>query len=201
MMRSIFERGKWIPPVVIALGLVSCAGDKADPSRPTAETGPKPMSQRLSESGGYKQDEEGNWIPKSDKRSQYDSNRESAYFKGKVETDRYQTGEYKKKTWLGGKDYGKQAYAGNTDGSRFQTKARQDGQRSRDAGKAAKVAGPFETNTLDRENAREGSFSGVARPSNEVVDARRGKYKAPSVIDWQEQRGMSMDQSRGILGR
>ncbi len=200
-MNRIFAKGRWISPVIVALLSASCAGDKVDPSRPTAENGPKPMTQRLSESGGYKQDDEGNWIPKSDKRSQYDSNRESAYFKGKVKTDRYKTGEYKKKSWLGGKDYGKQEYSGNTDGSRFQTKARQDGQKSRDAGKSARVAGPFETNTLDRENAREGSYSGVARPSNDVVDAKRGKYKAPSVIDWTEQRDMSMDQSRGILGR
>ena len=149
-MKRIFAKGRWISPLLVALLSASCAGEKADPSRPTAETGATQGSiAKFMGSGGYAQDSEGNWIAKSDKRSQYDSNRESAYFKGKVETDRYKTGEYKKKSWLGGKDYGKQEYSGNTDGSRFQTKARQDGQKSRDAGKSARVAGPFETNTLD----------------------------------------------------
>jgi hypothetical protein len=181
--------------------LASCAGDKAaDNATPAAAERPG-LAQRLSEGGGYKQNENGEWVPKSDKRSAYDSQRDSPYFKGKVETERYKTGEYAKKSWWGSKDYGKKSYEGNTDGSRFQTAARQDGQVARDAGKAARGTDPFQTNTLARETAREASSSAIDRPTNAAVESRRSTYKAPAVVDWKEQRSMSIDRSRGILGR
>ncbi len=184
-----------------AVILASCAGKDTDTSTPTAEA-PKSLSERLNEGGGYKQNEDGAWVPKSDKRSAYDSQRDSAYFEGKVDKKDFKTGDYAKKSWWGSdKDYGRKSYEGNTDGSRFQTKARQDGQMSRSDGQQASLSGPFETNTLDRKSAREASASAIPRPIDAAVDSQRGKYKAPSVIDWREQRSMSVDQSRGILGR
>lgn len=159
------------------------------------------MSQRLSESGGYKQDTEGNWVPKSDKRSQFDRNRDSAYFKGKVEKEQYRTGDYKKKEWRGGKIFERKRYAGNTDGSRFQTKARQDGQRLREAGKTARLPDPYKTSTLDHQLARESSAGGITKGANARIEQARATYKAPAVIDWKEQRGMSINESRGLLGR
>lgn len=186
-----------------AMALASCAETEGDPSTPAPVSAKhKSMSERLSESGGYKQNEDGSWVPKSDKRSPYDSQRDSPYFKGKVEKESYKTGDYAKKSWWAGdKDYGTKRFEGNTDGSRFQTAARQDGQMSRADGQKAKVTGPFETNTLDRTSARESRTSAISRPTNAAVESQRGKYKAPSVIDWREQREMSMDRSRGILGR
>ncbi|WP_411825330.1 hypothetical protein [Luteolibacter sp. AS25] len=187
---------------VLALGFSSCASDEADSARPTEQaSGPKSLSERLSETNGYTQDEEGNWKVKSDKRSEYDSQRDSAYFKGKIEKDQYKTGNYEKKSWWGSKDYGKQEYSGNTDASRFVKEARQDGQKARFDGQKAKVDGPFETNTLDRESARESGFSAIDRPSSASVESARDSYRAPSVVGWQEQRGMSVNESRGILGR
>lgn len=184
----------------VCAALASCAGEGADPSAP-AVAERKGLSERLSESGGYKQNENGEWVPKSDKRSAYDSQRDSPYFKGKVEKERYKTGEYAKKSWWGNKDYGKKNYSGNTDGSRFQTKAQQDGQISRDAGRAARATDPFKTNTLSRESARETRNPAINRPSSAAVESQRDSYTAPSVIGWKEQRSMSMDQSRSILGR
>jgi hypothetical protein len=184
----------------VCAALASCAGEGTDPSAP-AVAERKGLSERLSESGGYKQNENGEWVPKSDKRSAYDSQRDSPYFKGKVEKERYKTGEYAKKSWWGNKDYGKKTYSGNTDGSRFQTKAQQDGQVSRDAGRAARATDPFKTNTLSRESARETRNPAIDRPSSAAVESQRDSYTAPSVIGWKEQRSMSMDQSRSILGR
>lgn len=184
-----------------AVSLIGCAATEEDPSKP-AVAGRKSMTERFNEGGGYKRNEDGSWVPKSDKRSSYDSQRDSPYFKGKVEKETYKTGDYAKKSWWGSdQDFGKKSYEGNTDGSRFQTAARQDGQMSRLDGKQAKVAGPFETNTLDRKSARESSAAAIPRPADAAVESERGKYKAPSVIDWREQRQMSVDQSRGILGR
>jgi len=197
-MRSVLKNSG---SALCAVVLASCAGTEPDNSTPTAEA-PKSLSERLNQGGGYKQNEDGSWVPKSDKRSAYDSQRNSPYFKGKVDKKDYKTGDYAKKSWWGGeKDYGRKTYEGNTDGSRFQTTARQDGQMSRSDGQRASLSGPFETNTLDRKSARESSSSAIPRPTDAAVQSQRGKYKAPSVIDWREQRSMSVDQSRGILGR
>lgn len=187
--------------VICAAVLTNCAGTSTEASTAAAEA-PKSLNERLNQGGGYKQNEDGSWVPKSDKRSEYDSQRESPYFKGKVDKKDYKTGDYAKKSWWGAdKDYGRKSYEGNTDGSRFQTTARQDGQMSRLAGQQASLSGPFETNTLDRKSARESSASAIPRPTDAAVQSQRGKYKAPSIIDWREQRSMSVDQSRGILGR
>jgi hypothetical protein len=186
---------------VACAALAACAGDdKTDAAKPAVAERPG-LAQRLSEGGGYKQNENGEWVPKSDKRSAYDSQGDSPYFKGKVKTDRYKTGEYAKKSWWGSKEYGKKSYDGNTDGSRFRKQARQDGQVSRDSGKAARTSDPFRTNTLPRESARESSNAAIKRPSSPTVESARSSYKAPSVIDWREQRSMSVDRSRDILGR
>lgn len=183
---------------VTCAALASCVSDKAADNAAPSRPG---LQERLTEGGGYKQNENGEWVPKSEKRSAFDSQRDSPYFKGKVKTEQYKTGEYAKKSWWGSKDYGKKPYEGNTDGSRFLTKARQEGQMSRDDGKAARTTDPIETNTLERTSARESLNPVIERPSNAVVESRRSVFKAPSVIDWKEQRSMSMDHSRGILGR
>jgi hypothetical protein len=186
--------------LVFCVFLGACADKGVDPSMP-AVAGHKGLQERLSEGGGYKQDANGQWVPKSDKRSHYDSQGESPYFKGKVKTEQYKAGEYAKKSWWGSRDFGTKGYNADTDGSRFQTKARQDGLTARDSGDSARESGLFKTNTLDRKGARESGASPLDRPTDAEVESRRGLYKAPSIIGWREQRSMSMEQSKGILGR
>lgn len=193
-------QGKGLVFVLCAL-TGACAEKGADPSKPTS-SGHKGLQERLSEGGGFKQDESGQWVPRSDKRSSFESQGDSPYFKGNVEKKKYSTGEYAtKKSWWGGKEYGTKGY-GDTGASRFQgAKARQDGMTANDEGKSARESGTFKTNTLDGKTARESGASPIARPLDAAVQSRRGVYKAPSVIGWQEQRSMSMEQSKGILGR
>ena len=199
-MKPKYKRFLCVPTLLISLGVVSCADKNTDPAAP-ATSERKSMTERLSQSGGYKQDSEGNWVPKSDKRSSYDSQRDSPYSKGNVDKGTYKTRDYSKKSWWGSKDYGTNEYSGNTDGSKFETRARQDGEMARANGTAAKLKGPFKTNNLERTSARESGSGAIARPTNSYTEAQRKTYKAPSVIGWKEQRAMSMDKSRGILGR
>lgn len=181
--------------------LGSCAQEKVDHSRPTQEARPG-LEQRLSESSGYKQTESGEWVPKVDKRSSYDSQRDTPYAKGKIDNnERYKTGDYAKKTWWGSKDYEKKSYQGDTDGSRFYKQARQDDQVSRFDGKAARTSDPFQTNTLPSESAHEIKSSAIDRPKSALIESQRKTYKAPSVIDWREQRSMNVEESKSILGR
>lgn len=192
--------------IVFALCVLTgaCADKNGDPSRPAASS-PKGLQERLSGGGGYKQDENGQWVPKSDKRSSYDSQRDSPYFKGTKEKKEYRTGDYaQKKSWWGSKEYGTKEYGGDTSESRFQnTEANQNGKTAWGDGKSARESGTFTTSSsrLDNKTARESGGTKIDRPLDAAVQSRRGVYKAPSVIDWREQRSMSMEQSKGILGR
>jgi hypothetical protein len=131
----------------------------------------------------------------------YDSKRDSPFSQKNVTKDSYRTGSYEKKSWWGSKPYETREYQDDTDGSRFQTKALQDGQVALQDGKRSSLRSSYKTNTLDKEVAREANTSGVDRPRNDYTEAKRRTYRAPSVIDWREQRNLSVEESRGILGR
>lgn len=178
--------------------LASCAKD----AKPAAEApAHKPLSQRMNETNGYQVDANGNWVPRSDRRSSFESQGESPYFKGDYRKKDYQAGEYAKKSWWGNKDYGRQSYQGETDGSRFQQSSRLDGQSAREGGRAARTPDPYQTGTYATGSARESEAGGIARPSDAETDVRRRVYQQPDIIDWREQRALSVQQSRGILGR
>jgi hypothetical protein len=185
-----------------ALLAASCATDSAekkDPATPAAA--PKTMSERLSESNGYKQDADGNWVPQNDKRSSFESQGQSAYFQGDYGKKTYKAGDFSKKSWWGGKNYGSQQYAGNTDASRFQTDSSLAGKNAGESGSAAKLPSTYQTGQYATSNARETGRDKLAKPSDAETDARRKVYQAPEVIDWREQRSLSLEQSKGILGR
>ncbi|RPJ35383.1 MAG: hypothetical protein EHM17_02830 [Verrucomicrobiaceae bacterium] len=190
-----FSRSILLPLVWLA---ASCASDKGSSSAPEPV---KPLSQRLSESNGYKQDANGNWVPKTDKRSSFESQGESPYFKGEYGKKDYQTGDYSKKSWWGNKDYGRQPYTGKTDGSRFQQASRLDGQGARESGSAADVADAYQTGGYATSAARESATGGIQKSSDAETDARRRVFQQPEIIDWREQRSLSLEQSKGILGR
>lgn len=189
-----------IPFLFVAL-LASCGSSSSNKKPDQATPALKPMSQRLEENNGFKQDANGNWVPKSDKRSSFESQGRSTQFEGEYAKKTYKTGEYAKKSWWGNKDYGRKQYAGNTDGSRFQTKSRLDGKGAREAGNQADLPDPYETGTYATNAAREAGNSAIAKPSDAETDIRREVYQAPPVVDWREQRALSLEQSRGILGR
>ena len=41
----------------------------------------------------------------------------------------------------------------------------------------------------------------MAKPSDAETDVRRRVFDAPDVIDWREQRPLTIQETRGILGR
>lgn len=184
-----------------ACALVSCAKDVASRKDPATPAPRKTLSQRLDENNGYTQDADGNWVPRNNKRSSFENQGQSPYFQGSYDKKAYKTGEYRKKAWWGNKDYGRQAYAGNTDGSRFQKPSRLDGQGAREAGQDARIPRTYETDGFATGSAREAGQSSLAKPSDAETDVRRRVYQAPPVIDWREQRALSLEQSKGILGR
>ncbi|MEP2776462.1 MAG: hypothetical protein ABJQ29_05585 [Luteolibacter sp.] len=203
-MRPFSARRFLMISLVVAgsLGAISCASKETDKATPTAAK-KKDIGDFMAKDGGYKQDESGNWVPNSDKRSSFDKRKNSPFSKDSANqsNETYKTGDYAKKSWWGSKEYGSKEYAGNTDGSRFSKEAKQNGQAARGSNQGARESGAFETKTLDSRSARESNTGSVDRGSSSYVESARSTYQAPSVIDWKAQRSMSRDQSRSILGR
>lgn len=191
MIRSI--------PLLLALLAASCASDSGK-STPAPEP-EKPLSQRLNESNGYQQDANGNWVPKVDKRSSFESKGQSPYFKGEYSGKTYKAGEYARKSWWGNKDYGRQSYEGNTDGSRFQQKSRLGGQSARETGSAAKIPESYQTGNYATSAARETGKNHLAKPLDAATGSRQRVAEQPEITDWKQQRSITLDQSKGILGR
>lgn len=158
------------------------------------------MSERLNEKNGYQKDASGNWVPQSDKRSAFENKGDDPNFAKKFKKTDYKTGDYAKKSWWGNKNYDRKAYAGNTDGSRFQKPSDLQDKSARESDNTAKITAPYKTGNYATNSAREASKKNLAKPSNEGVDNRRKDYQAPEIIDWREQRNLTMDQSKGILG-
>lgn len=158
--------------------------------------------QRVTEDNGYKQDSEGNWLPKTDRRSSFETQGDSPYFKGDYAKKDFQTKKFTKKSWWGDTQYESKKYEGDTDGSRFQTASALGGKSAREGTKSVSgMPDRYETGNYATGTAREAGAGRIDRPSDAETDFRRKVYTAPSIIDWREQRSMDMSQTRGILGR
>ena len=187
-------------PLILA---VSCGSGSKPASSSTPAEAPafKPLSQRLGESNGYQVDANGNWVPKNNKRSSFESQGRSPHFTGEYSKKDFKTQPYARKSWWGNKDFGRQTYAGSTDGSRFQKNSRFGGQGAREAGNNARLPDNYRTGNFDTGTARESGLDRLGRPADDATANRRDAYVAPEIIDWRAQRSLSVDQSRGILGR
>jgi hypothetical protein len=159
------------------------------------------MSQRLSEKNGYQQDSKGNWVPRTDRRSEFESKGEAHLGKKDFRKKDYKTGDFAKKSWWGGKSYERKPYAGNTDGSQFAKSSALQGKGAREASSNLAKPDRYDTPSYATAAARESRNSAITAPSaaQDRVD-QRGTVQ-PEIIDWRQQRNLSMDQSKGLLGR
>jgi hypothetical protein len=180
--------------------LASCASDSGSATA-AAGSGARPLSQRVHENHGYKQDSEGNWKPQSDRRSPFESQGSSPNFQGAYQKKDYQTATIDRKSWWGKSERPRDSYQGNTDASGLKTTSRLQGQGASEAGGAARLPGNYRTGTFATNSSRETGGKRHDRPSDAETDIRRRVFNPPSVVDWREQRKLSMEQSRGILGR
>ena len=182
--------------------LASCASDSTSETRKTAATPErKPLSERINEKNGYAQDAEGNWVAQNDRRSPYESKGSTYDAKKSFQKKDYKTGDFAKKSWWGNKEYDRQSYTGNTDGSRFQKSSALQDETAPEAGDAAKIPGAYKTGSYTTNSAREAGSKPIERTSNSIVESREKSFQQPEIIDWREQRNLSLDQSKGILGR
>lgn len=184
----------------------SCANDDGGSSA-DSDTGFKPLKQRMDDmmagrDGGFTRDEEGNWKSSSKKRSSFETNRESAYFKGDVQKKEYGgKKDYSKKSWWGDTQYESKSYEGNTDASRFQTASRYQGSGARESGSAADLPDSYKTGNYATGAARESGARDISKPSDAETDIRRRVFPKPAITNWNEQRTMSMEETKSFLGR
>lgn len=197
---------KIISPLLFSLAIVSCASSSDDKKSTTEKKyggDYKPLSQRMEETNGYVQDADGNWKPKSDKRSAFEAVGEDQNFKtkGSFATKEYKTGEVSKKSWWGSKEVARKEYVGNTDGSRFMKTSRYQSEDAREAGRNANLPGEYKTGTYATGAARETRKTEISRAADAATEQRRGLFAQPPEVDYRQVRSLSIEQSKGILGR
>lgn len=162
-----------------------------------------PMSERFNSKQPFK-DKQGNWTPEVANMRLHEADRQSAYFSQNSNLPaRYETGDYAKTKWWGGKSYETAAYDGNTDGSRFQTAARDADKASREAGLAATVSESYDTGTYGTGRAREAGRT-MSTGSHAMIDERRETFPDPDITtgkQWQEQRKLDLRTTRSMVGR
>lgn len=200
------------PTLLLSLLLmVSCASHKSSSASASASTSdspsaaaePKTMSQKFN-GPPVKQGANGEWPDDVKKFSASDSNRVSPYFNAKSSIAKpYKTGEYAKTAWTGKqKDVPMPAYGGNTDGNRFHTPSRiQHDPAHETSTTTAALPGDYKTGDYKTSTAHEQGAKQLSKPSNAIVDSRRGVYPEPDVVSWKQQRAMDVKATKSILGR
>lgn len=196
---------KIIPLLALPLFLLGSCSDGDSSSDSASTPAFLPFSQRLAQDSmrdpnALAADAEGVWRPQSNKRSPMESQRQSPFFKGEVERPVYQAGDYAKKSFWGNKEYKPPAYAGNTDGSRFAQTSRLQGQSAGEAGQGYGTDA-YATNGYATSGANEAGGTRLGRPGSAYAESRQGNFEQPAMVDWQQQRGLSLGETKGLRGR
>lgn len=185
--------------------LASCASgtDKSKPvaAAQTESSGAKIRSadewvSDISKNNGFVKGPDGRLVPKSDKRSPFESKGESSFAKKEYKKQKYNAGDYTTKSWWGNKAYDHKSYAGNTDGSQFQKTSGLQDKGARESGNAAKLPGDYDTGTYATGDARESTDTHLRNSTS----AARENAKSNSQFQWDPQRALSVEQSRSLLG-
>lgn len=182
--------------VIMACLIASCAPKADKPEAPA----PKGLLERLDQSNGYTQDDKGNWAPKADKRSSYESKGKSAYFDGKYEGKSFNTDNYAKKSWWGGKEMPRKTYQGKMETIDHQV-SNLDGKQSNIRSNDYKTTSYGQTGSYETHESIENDAADLDKPSDAETDIRRRVYIKPKITDYKQQRSMSIEQSKKLLGK
>ena len=185
--------------------LASCgAGSDGDGNLAATESasGLAPLSQRLNEEQGYVRDANGNWVPRNNRRSQFENRTASGTDRrNDYATKRYSAREYQTAEWTRTRSDTPKPYSGDTDGSAFQTTAAAQGQTFRESSARARTPGQYQTSDYLTGASREDSARRHDRPADARVENRRQSPIEPEIIDWRQQRDLGIDQTRSMLAR
>lgn len=179
--------------------LVSCASErKVTYSKGSSQSG----LSRYESDVKFVKGKDGGIRPNKDKRSQFDGRSEylgNRDFRGKG----FAKKEYGRGQWEGSRTFKRGKYDGRTDGSRFQYSPEFVQQQARVQGQVARMSGrEYGTDSYGAGAAREAEGAKrMARPADAETNVRRRVYKQPIVIDKDDYAGMSVRDSKRLLGR
>ncbi|MBK1881027.1 hypothetical protein JIN85_01295 [Luteolibacter pohnpeiensis] len=177
--------------------LASCASNSSSGS--SSEVSTPTLSQRINGAQRYSYSN-GELGGAGSKRSEFESKGELSEATSDYAKKEYASGDFKKKAFWGNKDYSLKSYDGNTDGSQF-AKASNFANKSADEGSKNVVQEAFATNDYGTNAANEASAKNLDKPSDAETDFRRKVYGKPKVVNWDEQRDMSVEETTGMIGR
>jgi hypothetical protein len=214
-------------PLFPALALVACSGTggksgsaSAASSTPMAAADPSAQpfriksgdnydddSAKIKEKFGavspYATDSKGKQLGQYKTASEFD--KADTHFNRGYAGKEYQAGEFKKKSFWGNKDYAKQVYGGNTDATGLRKNSPYG---SESAGENVKVARDasraFDTGAYNTGAAREAGQNRIAKNSDPEADARRNastEFTDPEIVPWQQQHGVTIEETKSKMGR
>jgi hypothetical protein len=208
-------------PLLPALGLAACSGtgDEAPATQAAVESmSPDPVESKRVKTGEWTDHDgdkieakfgsmnphmtsDGKMVASSGKEFS-EFNRDNAEFRGRWENKEYKAGEYRKKSWWGDRDYVKKVYGGNTDANSLKKDSRFNGKTAGEGAVAAHDSKKsYRTGEYSTGKAREESKDGIRRVSDAETDERRRVFTSPDIIPWKTQNGMTVDDTKRMLGR
>lgn len=190
----------WLAAAWLAAG---CAGDHGTTRTETTSrrSSGDPLLEKYAGNFDYRKGTDGTQRVVSDRRSGFEG-KEAAGFGKTIDKKEFRTTAYDKKPWWGTKDYATSAYAGPTDGSRFQKKSRFSGQAAREGTLVAHDAGTvYRTKGYATREAREATAKKLDKPADAWVESRQAANQPPRIVDWQQARKLQVNETRSLLGR
>lgn len=131
-----------------------------------------------------------------------DFNRDNPEFKGRWDGKQYKAGDYKKKSWWGDRDYAKKVYGGDTDANDLRKDSRFSGTTASERNVAARDDGKtYRTDAYATRQARENGGNRINKVSDAETDERRRVFTDPDIIPWQQQSGMTLEDTKQRMGR
>lgn len=183
---------------IALLGMTSCGLKQDEPL--DERRAPLTFSERLNERNGYKQDASGNWVPLNDKRSSFESQGRSPYFSGTQDKKAFDAASYDKKRYER-EGYATKSFYHGKDGNRFSKPSSLSQTAARESAQSHQGISAYQTKPIDRTSASESGRDSIDKPTDYQTEKRRDVYIPPEVIDYKQQREMTVDESKGILGR
>ena len=184
-----------------AIFLFTSCGMGSDKKASTPPPKKESLKDVFASSGGrdpnsFKQGADGKLMMDNAKRSQFENKGQASVGGKNYQKKEYRTGDYTKKSWLGSKGYQSKTYAGPTDGSRFQTNSRLNNQGAPESRSQASIPDTYGTGTYGTGDARE---AGTINRGDAVQAREEGRSN--DQFQWDRERDLSVEQSRGMLGR
>lgn len=192
--------------IPILLGLGACSSAESEVSAPEVAAVKSGGEYSLRQNNPFewsnediKRDDGGNFA--GGKRSEYDQKKMASYGKDR-KAPGYFSRDYHSKAWNGSKDYSVGSFQGGESYRESEKRSWFGGKKSHADGLAARERGKsFQTGNYRAGSANE-TGQMVRVPSSGYVESRRSVKRKPLlVIEEDEYRQLSVDQSRSLLGK